>query len=42
VVVDAEREWLEALGYGNSRDSEQAEGTGRVRGWSLPGGRVMS
>jgi hypothetical protein len=42
VVVDAERELLDPLGYGVGRDSERAEGievpegTGGVRGRSSP------
>lgn len=49
VVVDAERELLEPLGYGEGRESERAvgievpEGTGGVRGRSSPPpGRVTS
>ena len=42
MVVDAERELLEVLGYGDGRDSERAEGTGGVRERSSPGGRATS
>ena len=45
VVVDAERELTDPLGYGNGKDSERTglpEGTGGVRGRSSPPGREMS
>lgn len=48
VVVDAERELLDPLGYGVGRDSERAEGievpegTGGVRGRSSAPGRATS
>ena len=45
VVVDAERELADPLGYGDGRDSERAglpEGTGGVKGRSSPPGREMS
>ena len=42
VVVDAERELTDPLGYGVGKDSERAEGTGGgVSEWSSPG-REMS
>ena len=43
VVVDAERELTDPLGYGDDKDSERAEGTdGGVSEWSSPPGRRMS
>jgi hypothetical protein len=48
VVVDAERELADPLGYGEGKDSERAgttglpEGTGGVKGRSSPPGREMS
>lgn len=47
VVVDAERELLDPLGYGEGRDSERVgievpEGTGGVRGRLSPPGSATS
>jgi hypothetical protein len=40
--VNAKRELLEVLEYKDSKNSEWAKGTGRMREWSLPGERATS